>query len=117
MSAERESGSPSGTTDPAEAAVVETIRQHGGACFVWDVYASGLTEGDELELALAHLADDGRIVLQHNFCADPHFAADDLRAIAVTTGTSDDERSSALAACDRLWQRWMANFLASHRCT
>lgn len=105
-------GPPTGTS-----ALIERVREKGGACFVSDVRSSLDMTDEEFEGALASLVTAGRVVVQHNFCADPHFMDDDLRAVALVDAGCADPRGTAAAACERLWQRWMASFLASHRCT
>lgn len=98
-------------------AILGQLRERDGASFVADTRAALGMSGEDFEEALARLVASGRVVVQHNFCADPHFVDDDLRAVALVDSEKDDSRSGAAAACDRLWQRWMANFLSSHRCT
>lgn len=100
-----------------DAAIVEDMARRGGACFVSELSSSLSTGKEAVERALGRLVTDGRVVMRHNFCADPHFVNEDLRAVALVDLTADDPQSAGDAACDRLWQRWMSDFLASHRCT
>jgi hypothetical protein len=89
------------------------------ACFVAELRrtaASRAGEG-EFEAALQHLVADGTLVMQRNFCSDPHFAGEDLRVVAlVDTDGREGAAAAALQSCERVWARWMAGFLASHRC-
>ncbi len=98
-------------------AIAGRLGEREGAWFVADLRATLDMNDEEFELALARLLAEGRIVVQHNFCADPHFIDDDLRVLALVDRDKSDPRASAAASCEHLWQRWMANFLASHRCT
>lgn len=104
-------------TSVEDDAIVESIARRGGACFVSELSSPLPKSRGAFERALGRLVTDSRVVMRHNFCADPHFVNEDLRAVALVDPTADDPRSAADAACERLWQRWMSNFLASHRCT
>lgn len=89
------------------------------ACFLSELrraVGTDMPEG-ELEDAVARLTSASRLVVQHNFCADPHFADEDLRVVALTATGSPEDVEAALRSCERIWSRWMTSFLASHRCT
>lgn len=109
-------GPSEGTVDRA-ASLLRWLEERGGAFFVAEVRSMLDMSAEDLDYALARLEAEERVVVQHNFCADPHFANEDLRAVAVVDTNGADSRSRAAAACERLWQRWTADFLASHRCT
>lgn len=87
------------------------------ACFVAELKGAVGAPHEDLEAALTQLVQTGVAVVQPHFCADPHFIEDDLRVTALVPPGSDDGEALAMAACERLWQRWTADFLASHRCT
>lgn len=72
---------------------------------------------DELEAVLVELTAAGTVVLQHNYCPDPHFADEDLRVVALVDHAQPGGEEIALASAQRLWERWLQAFLASHRCT
>ncbi len=102
--------------DSAEA-IVEYVERQGGGCFVSEIRAALLASAERLEVELTHLDAAGRVVVRHHFCADPHFENDDLRTIALVEAGNEEPFASAEASCERLWQEWMTNFLASHRCS
>lgn len=110
---------PGASGDPADhaTALIHWLASRDGARFVADARSALAVSEQELETALGRLEAEGRVVVQHNFCADPHFADDDLRIVALVSTDGDDPRAAAAHACERRWQRWMAEFLASHRCT
>lgn len=109
-------GPNEGTLDPATS-LLGWLEERGRAFFVAEIRSARDMRVEELDEALARLEAEDRVVVQHNFCADPHFADDDLRTVAAMDPRGADPRAAALAACERLWQRWTADFLASHRCT
>jgi hypothetical protein len=101
------------------ARVLAALRARRGAGrFVREVHAElGLAEGAEVEPALAALEAEGAVVVRDHPCADPHLAGVDLRIVAlVEPGVDGDARIRALEGIERTWQRWLAEYLASHRC-
>jgi hypothetical protein len=72
---------------------------------------------NELERALAELAAAGVIMVRDHFCADPHLTGVDLRIAAVAQGGAGaDSQLSAIRAIDEAWDKWLAEYLANHRC-
>lgn len=105
------------------ASVVEVLAgRAAGACFVAELrtaLAGEYAREEALEDALNALVVDGAVFLQHNYCPDPHFSGDDLRVVALIDRAQAHRggEEAAVAAAQRLWQRWLRTFLASHRCT
>jgi hypothetical protein len=56
-------------------------------------------------------------MVRDHFCADPHLAGVDLRIAALVDGQAADPETSAIRAIDAAWDRWLAEYLANHRCT
>jgi hypothetical protein len=72
---------------------------------------------EQMEQALAELEAEGVVMLRDNFCADPHLAGVDLRIVAlVHTGEGTDAHMSAIREIDSAWDKWLAEYLANHRC-
>jgi hypothetical protein len=72
----------------------------------------------ELERALAQLEAEGTVIVRDHFCADPHLAGVDLRIAAlVASPTGPDAQLSAIREIDRAWDKWLADYLANHRCS
>lgn len=63
----------------------------------------------ELEEALAALETQDRVLIREQYCADPHMLGTDLRIVALNSDT-------AIADIDAVWQRWLGEYLANHRC-
>lgn len=103
---------------PEKAAIVDYVAGRPlRACFVDELRAAVGVTDDQIEMALRGLVESGAAVVQPHFCADPHFIDDDLRVVALVPPDVDDGERRAVTAGERLWQRWTADFLASHRCT
>jgi len=64
----------------------------------------------QLEAALSELDGQGRVLIREQYCADPHMVGTDLRIVALAGDT-------ALADIDAVWQRWLGEYLANHRCS
>jgi hypothetical protein len=72
----------------------------------------------ELERALIQLEAEGLVIIRDHFCADPHLAAVDLRIAAlVAANAGADPQMSAIREIDRAWDKWLADYLANHRCS
>jgi hypothetical protein len=67
-------------------------------------------DSDGLEEALERLEADGRVLIREQYCADPHVEGTDLRIVALAS-------DSAIADIDAVWQRWLGEYLANHRCS
>src|SRR5215469_3754062 len=52
-----------------------------------------------------------------HFCADPHLEGVDLRiaTLAESAGGADPQMS-AIREIDNAWDKWLADYLANHRC-
>ncbi len=75
-------------------------------------------EKDRIEQALTELASEGIVMIRDHFCADPHLADVDLRIVAlVENGEGEDAHISAIHEIDSAWDKWLAEYLANHRCT
>lgn len=104
-------------------AVVQLLdRRPQKARFVPEIAAelrrSNLTAA-EIEHALSELDGEGTVIVRENFCADPHLEGADLRIVALVDlqSVQGDPQAKALAAIDAVWQRWVGDYLANHRCT
>jgi hypothetical protein len=74
-------------------------------------------DGETLESVLAQLQTDGAVMVRDHFCADPHLSGVDLRIAAlVPSSTAADSQLSAIRAIDEAWDKWLAEYLANHRC-
>jgi hypothetical protein len=72
---------------------------------------------EEMEQALAELQAEGVVMIRDNFCADPHLAGIDLRVVAlVESHGGEDAQLSAIREIDSAWDKWLAEYLADHRC-
>ena len=73
---------------------------------------------EEMEQALADLQAEGVVMIRDHFCADPHLDGVDLRIVAlVENGEGADAHMSAIHEIDSAWDKWLADYLANHRCT
>jgi hypothetical protein len=70
-----------------------------------------------MEQALSELQTEGVVMIRDNFCADPHLASVDLRVVALVESINGvDPQLSAIRAIDDAWDKWLAEYLANHRC-
>jgi len=109
--------------DEDERALIAAFAQRPGrALFVPELLASladaGTTD-DQVERALAGLERAGVVIVRPHFCGDPHLDGADLRVAAVVGKAEPDEdaQANAIADIEAAWQRWIGDYLASHRCT
>ena len=73
---------------------------------------------EEMEQALADLQAEDVVMIRDNFCADPHLAGVDLRVVALVESIDGaDPQLSAIHEIDIAWDKWLAEYLANHRCT
>ncbi|MBV9121538.1 MAG: hypothetical protein JOZ39_12585 [Chloroflexi bacterium] len=106
--------------EQAKAAILEVLRRAPNrARFVPELIASapGGLNHDELNQAIADLEQDRTILMREHYCDDPHVAGVDLRIVAPLLAGSDDPEGQALHAIEGAWQRWLADYLANHRCS
>lgn len=72
---------------------------------------------EELERVISDLAAQDAILVRDHFCADPHLAEVDLRVAAlIDAGAGGDGYAAALHEIDLVWNKWLGEFLANHRC-
>jgi hypothetical protein len=72
---------------------------------------------EEIERAVAQLEAEGVLMMRDHFCADPHLAGVDLRIIALVDSGAADAQLSAICEIDQAWDKWLASYLANHRCS
>lgn len=70
---------------------------------------------EELDKVITSLSNEGLVVVRDNFCADPHLAEVDLRVAALVQGGAEGY-AAALHEIDLVWNKWLGEFLANHRC-
>lgn len=72
---------------------------------------------EQMEQALAELDAEGVVMIRDHFCADPHLAGVDLRVVALVESVGGaDAQLYAIRAIDSTWDKWLAEYLANHRC-
>jgi hypothetical protein len=125
--AERFSMNQAGTRGSSDAAgelrrsIIALLRNRSKkARFTTELLASlgrtGVT-AEKLEETLADLAAEGVVMIRDHFCADPHLAGVDLRVVALVESIEGaDPQMSAIREIDHAWDKWLANYLANHRC-
>jgi len=73
---------------------------------------------DMLEVTLAELESEGLVMIRGHYCADQHLAGVDLRIVAlVESGAAANAQLNAIQSIDEAWDKWLAEYLANHRCT
>jgi hypothetical protein len=112
-------------SDPTSAIVELLDRSPRKARFVSEI-ASQLARAnvslDVLEPALEALETAGRALVREQYCGDPHLVGTDLRIVALVNsrlehnGDQADPLSRATADIEAIWQRWLGDYLATHRC-
>jgi len=103
-------------------AILRTLASRDGkARFITELAAALTRSGcnaELLERTLADLTAEGVIMVRDHFCADPHLAGVDLRIVAlVARDAGADAPTAAIRAIDAAWDKWLAEYLANHRCT
>lgn len=117
---ERRAGAPADATD-VKKAVIERLRSRPRkACFITELAASlkrSNAGAQAIERALGELEAQGKVIVRDHYCADPHLAGVDLRIVAlVDRAEGADPQLSAIREIDNAWDKWLANYLANHRC-
>ena len=103
-------------------AVIDVLRSRAKkARFITELAASlGRTAiGKEaMERILVELEAEGVVMIRDHFCADPHLVGIDLRVVALIDEnvTGADAQSRAIHEIDSAWDKWLAEYLANHRC-
>lgn len=102
----------------ARTAVMTLLRSRGRkARFASELFALLLQKNiarEDVEQVLAELEGEGAVMIRDHFCADPHLAGVDLRVIALMQGA--EPQLEAIREIDTAWNRWLADYLANHRC-
>ena len=105
----------------AKKAVIDALRHRAKkARFITELAATLARShigAEQLEQALSELQAEGAVVIRDHFCADPHLEGVDLR-IATLAESADgtDSQMSAIREIDNAWDKWLADYLANHRC-
>jgi len=105
----------------AKDAVLSVLRSRSKkARFMTEVAASLRRSNigkDEMEQALTELQAEGAVIVRDHFCADPHLAGVDLRvAVSLDDAKGPDAQMAALHEIDLVWNKWLGDYLANHRC-
>jgi hypothetical protein len=101
--------------------IVDLLRSRNKkACFMTELYASlgrCKINTEEADRALAELEAEGAVMIRDHFCADPHLAGVDLRIVALVESIAgEDAQLSAIRGIDEVWNKWLNEYLANHRC-
>ncbi len=88
------------------------------ALFATDLAVRVQDVGDGFTATLGSLASQGSVLVTQPPLPDPHLASLDLRIVALvpSDGSSDAATEAALRATQTVWDRWLREFLAGHRC-
>jgi hypothetical protein len=110
-----------GDEGKVKAVILRALESRGSkARFVTELSAAVARSAlarEMLETILAELATAGVIMVRDHFCADPHLSKVDLRVVAlVQQNAGADAQMSAIRAIDEAWDKWLAEYLANHRC-
>ena len=107
--------------EKTKAVILRALESRGKkARFITELSAAvarSAVAADKLERTLAALESEGLVMIRDHYCADPHLAGVDLR-IAALVQRSDPERGhlDAIRSIDEAWDKWLAEYLANHRC-
>ena len=99
-----------------ERTVLAWLKSADGALFASEISARWEREGRlaaEIEPVLARLQDSGAVMIASHASPDRHLDDLDRRTVAACEGSPGEARLAA----DRLWNRWLRDFLAMHRCS
>jgi hypothetical protein len=104
----------------AKTAIVAFLRRTKKARFATELSAAMQRQkltADEVERALSDLQAENTVMVRDHFCADPHLAGVDLRIAALVESIDGaDAQLSAIHEIDSAWDKWLASYLANHRC-
>jgi hypothetical protein len=89
--------------------------------FVGDLVTASRRRGagsaTEIEGALSHLEQVGRVLIRNHSSGDPHLADADLRVVGLVDETGSlDGKAQAIASIQATWTEWLAEFVSNHRC-
>lgn len=73
----------------------------------------------ELDASLRRLEAEGQVLVQDHPAPDLHLEAADLRVVSTVAPGEPraDAEARALDAGTTVWNAWLREFLANHRCT
>jgi hypothetical protein len=102
-------------------AIIDLLRGRSKkARFVTEICASLQRldlQAQQVERMLAQLEAEGAVLIRDHFCADPHLAGVDLRIVGLVDKIEgEDAQMHAIGEIDRAWDKWLADYLANHRC-
>ena len=105
----------------ARKAVIELLRSRSKkARFITELSASLRrvnVDIGEIEHVLAQLEAEGAVMIRDHYGADSHLAGVDLRIVGlVDSAEGVDPQMNAIREIDSAWDKWLANYLANHRC-
>jgi len=109
------------SSQDARKSVIDLLRSRNKkARFMTELYASlrrSNIEPEATDRALADLEAEGGVMIRDQFCADPHLTGVDLRVIALVESIAgEDAQMRAIRSIDEIWNRWLNEYLANHRC-
>jgi len=109
------------SSQDARRSVIDLLRSRNKkARFMTELYASlrrSNIEPEATDRALADLETEGGVMIRDHFCADPHLTGVDLRVIALVESIEgEDAQMRAIRSIDEIWNRWLNEYLANHRC-
>ena len=109
------------SSQDARRSVIDLLRSRNKkARFMTELYASlrrSNIEPEATDRALADLEAEGGVMIRDHFCADPHLTGVDLRVIALVESIEgEDAQMRAIRSIDEIWNRWLNEYLANHRC-
>jgi len=109
------------SSQDARKSVIDLLRSRNKkARFMTELYASlrrSNIEPEATNRALAELEAEGGVMIRDHFCADPHLTGVDLRVIALVESIEgEDAQMRAIRSIDEIWNKWLNEYLANHRC-
>lgn len=108
-----------GRQGAAESILAELQRAGGRALPATALLARVRSTGVDAAAAardLAELEAAGRVVVLDHPPPDVHLRGMDLRGVCAVDGSSPEAHARARRAVEEHWQRFLREFIASHRC-
>jgi hypothetical protein len=99
--------------------VLQVFRDHEArALFVTEIIDAVGLPGVDVERACADLIEQRSLLVVENAFPDPHLAGVNLRIAALLSSSCADaeDRAHALRSATACWEKWLLEFLGSHRC-